>query len=146
MRLDGGLYHLAAAKDARPERIEYLKNNPIVPDRGSVTGRVATERRTIHIADALLDPEYTLNMAGDAGYRTILGVPLLREGAPIGVIILTRGIALPFTEKQVELVATFADQAVIAIENARLFEAEQQRTRELTESWSSRRQRRRYCR
>ena len=134
MRLDGGLYHLAAAKDARSERIEYLKNNPIVPDRGSVTGRVATERRTIHITDAQLDPEYTLNMAGDAGYRSILGVPLLRKGVSIGVIILTRGIAEPFTEKQIQLVTTFADQAVIAIENVRLFETEQQRTRELTES------------
>jgi branched-chain amino acid transport system substrate-binding protein len=92
MRLDNGLYHMAAAKDARPERIEYLKNNPIVPDRGSVTGRVARERRTIHIVDAQLDSEYTLNMAGDAGYRSILGVPLLRDGVAIGVIILTRGI------------------------------------------------------
>ena len=120
MRLDGGLYHLAAAKDARAERIKYLKDNPIVPDRGSVTGRVVTERRTIHITDAQADPEYTLNMSGDRGYRTILGVPLLREGVTIGVIVLTRGIVQPFTEKQVELVTTFADQAVIAIENARL--------------------------
>jgi GAF domain-containing protein len=134
MRLDGGLYHLAAAKDARPERIEFLKDNPIVPDRGSVTGRVAIERRTIHVTDAQGDFEYTLNMVGDRGYRTILGVPLLRKEAPIGVIILTRGIVQPFTEKQIELVTTFADQAVIAIENARLFEAEQQRTRELSES------------
>ena len=134
MRLDGELYHLAAAKDARPERIEFLKDNPIVPDRGSVTGRVAIERRTIHVTDAQGDFEYTLNMVGDRGYRTILGVPLMREEAPIGVIILTRGIVQPFTEKQIELVTTFADQAVIAIENARLFEAEQQRTRELSES------------
>ena len=134
MRLDGGLYYLAAAKDAQPERIEYLKKNPIVPDRGSVTGRVAIERGTVHITDAQLDPEYTLEMVGDAGYRTILGVPLIREGDPIGVIILTRGIAQPFTEKQIELVTTFADEAVIAIENARLFEAEQQRTEELAES------------
>ena len=134
MRLEGGLYHLAAAKDARAERIKYLKDNPIIPNRGSVTGRVAVERRVVHITDAQADPEYTLNMAGDPGYRTILGVPLLREGDTIGVIILTRGIVQPFTEKQVELVTTFADQAVIAIENTRLFEAEQQRTRELTES------------
>ncbi len=134
MRLDAGLYYLAAAKDARPERIEYLKNNPIVPDRGSVTGRVAIERRTVHITDAQLDPEYTLDMVGDAGYRTILGVPLLREGTPIGVIILTRGIAQPFTEKQIELVTTFADQAVIAIENARLLNELRRRTDDLTEA------------
>ncbi len=71
MRLEGGLYHLAAAKDARAERIKYLKDNPIIPNRGSVTGRVAVERRVVHITDAQADPEYTLNMAGDPGYRTI---------------------------------------------------------------------------
>jgi GAF domain-containing protein len=122
MRLVDGLYHLAAAKDARTERIEYLKNNPIVPSRGSVTGRVAIERQTIQVTDAQQDSEYTLNMAGDSGYRTILGVPLLREGVSIGVIILTRPNVQPFTEKEVELVTTFADQAVIAVENARLLD------------------------
>ena len=120
MRLVGGLYHVAAAKDARPERIKYLRDHPIAPDRGSVVGRVVIEGRTIHILDAQADPEYSLNMAGDGGYRTILGVPLLREGITIGVIVLTRGIVEPFTEKQIEQVTTFADQAVIAIENARL--------------------------
>jgi len=134
MRLDGGLYHLAAAKDARVERIEYLKNNPIVPDRGSVTGRVAMERRTIHIVDAQHDSDYTLNMAGDPGYRSILGVPLLREGVSIGVIILTRGIVQPFTEKQIELVTTFADQAVIAIENTRLLSELRNRTDDLSKA------------
>ena len=119
MRLDGGLYHLAAAKDARAERIKYLKDNPIAPDRGSVTGRVAAEQRTIHIADAQADPEYTLNMSGDRGYRTLLGVPLLRDGSTIGVIVLTRSVVQPFTDKQIDLITTFADQAVIAIENAR---------------------------
>jgi GAF domain-containing protein/DNA-binding response OmpR family regulator len=134
MRLDCGRYYPAAAKDARTERIQYLRENPITVDRGSMCGRVALERRTIHITDALADPEYTLSMAGDRGYRTILGVPLLREGVAIGVIILTRAIVRPFTDKQIELVSTFADQALIAIENVRLFEAEQQRTRELSEA------------
>src|SRR5262245_40263730 len=127
MRLDRGRYYPAAAKDARAERIQYLRDNPITVDRGSMCGRVALERRTIHITDALADPEYTLSMAGDRGYRTILGVPLLRGGVALGVIILTRAVVQPFTDKQIELVSIFADQALIAIENVRLFEAEQQR-------------------
>ena len=134
MRLDRGRYYPAAAKDARAERIQYLRDNPVAVDRGSVCGRVALERRTIQVTDALTDPAYVLSMAGDPGYRTILGVPLLREGVAIGVIILTRAIVRPFTDKQVELVSTFADQALIAIENVRLFDAEQQRTRELSEA------------
>jgi signal transduction histidine kinase len=134
LRLDDGQYHLAAAKDAQAERIKYLRENPIAPDRGSVTGRVAHERCTIHITDALVDPEYSLSMSGDRGYRTILGVPLLRDGITIGVIVLTRHIVQPFTEKQIELVTTFADQALIAIENVRLFDEVQARTRELTQS------------
>jgi GAF domain-containing protein len=120
MRLSGGLYHLAAAKDGRAERIKFLRDHPIAPDRGSVVGRVVMEGRTIHLLDALADPEYSLDMAGDGGYRTLLGVPLLREGITIGVIVLTRSVVEPFTEKQIEQVTTFADQAVIAIENARL--------------------------
>jgi GAF domain-containing protein len=135
MRLEGGCYRVAAAKDGQPDRIEFLKRNPIPPGRGSMAGRVAIEGRTLQIADALADDEYSLSMAGDRhGYRTILGVPLLRDGTVIGVIILTRHVVQPFTQKQIDLVSTFADQAVIAIENVRLFEAEQQRTRELTES------------
>jgi GAF domain-containing protein/CheY-like chemotaxis protein len=134
MRLDGERYHPAAAKDARPERIEYLKENPIPIDRGSVTGRVALDRRTVHVMDALADPEFSLAMTGDRGYRTILGVPLLRMGVAIGVIVLTRPVVQPFTDKQIELVTTFADQALIAIENVRLFDEVQARTHELTES------------
>jgi len=134
LRLSSGVYHLAATKDAQIERIKYLRENPIAPNRSSVTGRVALERRTIHISDALADPEYTLSMSGDGGYRTILGVPLLREGVTLGVIVLTRGIVQPFTEKQIQLISSFADQAVIAIENARLFDEVQARTKDLTES------------
>src|SRR5262245_24397704 len=134
-KLDEGLYHLAAANDSQAGRLEYLRNNPIAPNRGSLTGRVAFEGRSIQIEDVLADHEYTFSMSGlAAGYRTNLGVPLLRDEATIGVIILTRYVVQPFTEKQVELVTTFADQAVIAIENTRLFEEVQARTRELAKT------------
>jgi GAF domain-containing protein len=132
-RLDGGRYHLAVAKDASAEQTKFLRDNPIAPNRGSVTGRVAIERRTIHVTDVLADPEYTL-YASDRGFRTTLGVPMLREGVAIGVIVLTRAVVQPFTDKQIGLVSIFAEQALIAIENARLFDAEQQRTRELTDA------------
>src|SRR5262245_37783288 len=103
--------------------------------RGSTTGRAIAERRTIHIHDVLDDPEYELKEEATAragGVRTILTVPLMREGAPIGVITLQRCAVRPFTEKQIELLETFADQA--AIENVRLFDEVQARTKELTES------------
>ena len=128
------MYHLVAAKDALTERIEFLKKNPIVPDRGSAVGRVALERRSIQILDARADPEYMLSMMGDRGYRTILGVPLLREGVALGVIILTRGVKQPFLDRQIDLVSTFADQALIAIENVRLFDEVRARTEDLSES------------
>ena len=93
------------------------------------------EGKTVHIPDVLEDREFIwIGTQGQAGFRTMLGVPLLREGAPIGVLVLMRATVRPFTDKEIELVSTFADQAGIAIENVRLFEAEQQRTRELTES------------
>jgi two-component system NtrC family sensor kinase len=133
-RLDGGLYHLAAAKDAMAERIAFLRENPVVPNRGSTVGRVAFDCRPVHILDAKADPEYSLSMVGDRGYRTILGVPLLRDGIAIGVIILTRSVVQPFAERQIELVSTFADQALIAIENVRLFDEVQERTEDLRES------------
>jgi GAF domain-containing protein len=100
-----------------------------------VTGRVALDGKAIHVHDVLADPEYGATDHQRAfGYRTFLGVPLQRDGATIGVLNLTRTSVKPFTEKQIELATTFADQAVIAIENVRLFGAEQQRTRELMES------------
>src|SRR5215467_1441966 len=132
MRLeDDGRYHPAAGKHVESARVEFLRQNPVVPDRGSACGRVALEKRAIHIVDALADPEYTLPMAGHRGYRTLLGVPLLRDGIAIAVILLVLSNDEPTTEKQIELVTTFADQALIAIENVRLFEEVQARTREL---------------
>jgi signal transduction histidine kinase len=135
MKLADGSFVMAAGKDAEPDRIEYLRQHPVAVDRGSISGRAAIERRTIHIVDAMADPEYTLSQAGHISpCRTLLGVPLMREGEAIGVIVLTRAIVQPFTDRQIDLITTFADQALIAIENARVFEAEQARTRELTES------------
>ena len=93
------------------------------------------ERRTVHIHDVLADPEYEVKEEAIVfGLRTMLAVPLMREGTPIGVIILQRRAVRPFTNKQIELAETFADQAVIAIENVRLFDEVQARTKELTKS------------
>jgi signal transduction histidine kinase len=132
---DGDLFRFHAKYGFSPEAQRYAVEHPLPAERGSVTGRCVLEGRAIHIPDVLADPEY--HAAGyqkTFGFRTNLGVPLLREGAVIGVFALTRDEVNPFNEKQIELVTTFADQAVIAIENARLFEAEQQRTRELAAS------------
>jgi two-component system, NtrC family, sensor kinase len=132
---DGDVYRLAANYGFSRETEHYAFEHPLRLDRGSLVGRVALEGRAIHIPDVLADPEYrATDHQGSAGYRTSLGVPLLREGTTISIFAFTRAEVNPFTEKQIELVTNFADQAVIAIENARLFEAEQQRTRELTES------------
>ena len=128
-------YHSAASYGHSPEYIEYMKTLTFESGRGGVSSRVLLEGRSVQIADVFADREWAyLEAARLGGYRTILGVPLLREGIPIGLLILHRAAVRPFTDKQIKLVETFADQAVIAIENARLFEAEQQRTRELAES------------
>jgi signal transduction histidine kinase len=131
----GDLYHVAARHGFSAQFHEYLERNPRPADRGSVTGRTALEAKVVHVSDVMVDPEYTWGAAQQlGGYRTVLGVPLLRDGSPVGVIIVGRTVVQPFTEKQIELVTTFADQAVIAIENARLFDEVQARTQDLSES------------
>jgi signal transduction histidine kinase len=127
--------HLVAANRLDAEHIQYLARNPVKIDRSSVTGRVALERSTIHVPDVLSDPEFKhLEWQRVGKQRTVLGVPLLREGMLVGVIILARTEVKPFTEKQVQLVGTFADQAVIAIENVRLFEEIQDKNRQLQQA------------
>jgi len=134
-RQKGAAYYYATNYGFPPDYAEYAKSFPLEPGRGTVVGRTLLEARTAHIPDVLADPDYTHLKAQElGGFRTVLAVPLLREGHPVGVIALARRSVRPFDEKQIELVTTFADQAVIAIENVRLFEEVQARTRELTES------------
>jgi GAF domain-containing protein len=131
---DGAFFSIATY-GLPPELSDYFKRVPHPLSRGSIVGRVILERTTIQVLDVLADPEYTqIEIQKKVGQRTVLGVPLLREGQPIGVIILFRPIVREFTARQIELLTTFADQAVIAIENVRLFEEVQARTRELSEA------------
>jgi signal transduction histidine kinase len=112
-----------------------VKNVPVVPERGSITARALLEGKVIHVADVLADPDYTFTEAQKLGrFRTLLGVPMLRQGVPIGVLALTRSEVRPFTDKQIELVSTFADQAAIAIENVRLFDEIQEKSRQLEQA------------
>jgi signal transduction histidine kinase len=128
-------YRLAANFGFPPEFVDYVKQVLIEPGRNTLVGRTALEGRTIHIPDIRADPEYTwFEVAERGGAQTLLGVPLLREGAPIGVFNLARSVVRPFTEKEIELVSTFADQAVIAIENVRLFDEIQDKNRQLAEA------------
>jgi GAF domain-containing protein/CheY-like chemotaxis protein len=134
-RRQGATYHGKAFYGYSREFQAYHEAHPISPGRGTTVGRSALEGRTIQIPDVLADPEYTFLEAQKLGqYRTNLAVPLLREGNPIGALSLNRTELRPFTAKQIELVETFADQAVIAIENVRLFDEVQARTRELSQS------------
>src|SRR5262249_59932882 len=133
-RQDGDLYHTVAAFGVTPEFIENTEKYPIGVNRGSATGRAILHRRVVHIHDVFADPDYTWAGRDVQRTPTILAVPMLREAAVIGVIAVHRRRVQPFTDKQVELVTTFADQAVIAIENVRLLTELQARTRELTRS------------
>ena len=125
-------YHLVAAHGFSEEAKEFHRTHPLAPDRGTMSGRVALERRAVHVPDVLQDPEYTSKeLQKIAGFRTMLGVPLLGEETLVGVLILNRRRVDPFTDKEIELVTSFADQAVIAIENARLFDELRERQAEL---------------
>src|SRR5262249_543717 len=122
-RPQGSIYGYEATFGHSHEHEVFLSAHPAGIDRGTAVGRTLVEGKIVHITDVLADPEYTyLEGQRIGGFRTLLGVPLLREGAPIGVIVVQRKTVRPFTEKQIELVSTFADQAVIAIENVRLFD------------------------
>ena len=130
-----GVFYRAEAYGFPPEFIEMVRDVPVKPERGSMNGRTLLEGKVLHVADVLADPDYTFTEAQRlGGYRTILGIPMLREGKPIGVLTLTRKEVRPFTEKQIELVSTFADQAAIAIENVRLFDEIQEKNRQLQQA------------
>src|SRR5262249_3852244 len=134
-RVQGDSLEYLAVYGFEPEYLEYMLSLRLKLHRGSISARAVLEGRTVHIPDVLADPEFTLVEAQRRGnFRTALGVPLLRDGNPIGAMFLTRAEIDPFTQKQIELVETFADQAVIAIENVRLFDEVQVRTREVQES------------
>jgi signal transduction histidine kinase len=134
-RWSGTAYQLAACRGYSREYEQFMSTRQFPPGKDSLVGRIGLERQMVHIRDVLVDPEYHQPEAQVLGqFRTMLGVPLLREGILIGCLTVTRSVVRPFTEKQIELLRTFADQAVIAIENARLFEEVQARTAALTES------------
>jgi GAF domain-containing protein len=134
-RREGEIYKSVAYYNYSPEFRAFHESHPITPGRGTAVGRTALEGKAVQIVDVLADPEYTFGEAQKlGGGRATLGVPLLREGTPIGALALQRTEPRPYSQKQIELVETFADQAVIAIENVRLFDEVQARTRDLTDS------------
>jgi len=131
-RLRGSIYEHAASHWLTPAIRDYMTKIQFEPGRGTIAGRTALERDVIHVTDVQDDPEYTLGAsAREMGARTMLGVPLLREGIPIGMIVLMRRVVRRFSDRQIDLATTFADQAVIAIENVRLFEEIQEKSRQL---------------
>jgi two-component system, NtrC family, sensor kinase len=130
-----GVYQRVTTHGLPDAYTEYLSTQPVIPGRGTAMGRALLEGKVVHIPDVLADPDYTFIEAQKlGGFRTVLSVPMLRGGTPIGVLGLSRNEVRPFTDKQIELVTTFADQAAIAIENVRLFDSVEARTRELAAS------------
>src|SRR5262249_32218112 len=133
--IEEGLFQIEASYGQSAALTDVLTRSPLKMGKGSVIGRTVLNRTTVHILDAQTDPDYELHEALKVGdYHTMLGVPLLREGNLVGVFGLARKTVRAFTEKQIELVTTFADQAVIAIENVRLFDEVRARTRQLAQS------------
>ena len=133
-RFDGELLRVTAAFNAPDDLIDWLQRNPTSPNRHSVVARAALEHRTVQVTDVRADPEHTYRAKDIWPFRTVLGVPMLKGDDLLGVILVFHNEVRPFTDRQIALVETFADQAVIAIENVRLFEEVQARTRELSES------------
>jgi GAF domain-containing protein len=134
-RPKGSTFYYSTSYGFPADYLEFIRTVPLIAERGSVMGRTLIEGKAVQVPDVLADPEYMyLDHQKKTGVRTFLGVPLLREGSPIGVVLLGRSTVRPFTDKQIELAETFADQAVIAIENVRLFDEVQERTRELGRS------------
>jgi GAF domain-containing protein len=134
MQREGDAYRGVAFHNVAPDLIDFVKTHPVTPGRHTITARAALERRTIHVADIQADPEYSYALRDAEPIRTELGVPMLRGDDTLGVIILYKLEVQPFTDKQIDLIETFADQAVIAIENVRLFQELEARNHELTES------------
>src|SRR4051794_34481413 len=123
LRKDDGRYYGVASNNAHAALVKYAIEHPLLPGRGSLIGRTTLEGRTIHIKDCLDDPEYAVAEYQRVGrFRTMLGVPLARDGVVIGALGLLKAVVEPFTDAQIELVTTFGDQAVIALQNVRLFE------------------------
>src|SRR6266478_5252979 len=130
-----GSYYYATSYGISADSNNYFKSVAIKAGRGTVVGRALLEGRTVQVPDVLADPEYTWSEAQErTGFRSVLAVPLLREGHPIGVLVLARSVTRPFTDKQIELATTFADQAVIAIENVPLFEEIQDKSKQLAQA------------
>ncbi len=133
--VDGGISRLAACSGFSEEYENLMRRTPLTPGRGTLVGRTLQEGGVVHLLDATADKEYKFHEAQKLGrFRTMLGIPMLRDGSTMGVLAVTRSEVRPFTDKQITLLQTFADQAVIAIENARLFDEVQAKTRDLEES------------
>ena len=133
-RFDGQLLRGVASHNASPELIAFIEQHPISPGRNSATARAAVDRRTVHVHDAATDPEYSYGARAVDDFRTIIGVPMLRMGELLGVMTIYRHEVRPFTDSQVALMETFADQAAIAIENARLLTELQTKNADLSDA------------